>query len=185
MKRLKIFLNCSMFLFALFSLMLVNGSGNTTLPVYGRLGGQLHLNTTQPGKIAASEIKMISFGFARCTEVCPLVLATYAQVLNQTTSMDGKLAAVFVSIDPEHDDLGALGSYLQKFHKSIVGMVGDRKQIDLALSQFAAFAQKDQSSGLIEHTDRIYLLDADNRVRAMFKPNEPASEIARIIGLLI
>ena len=70
------------------------------------------------------------FGFTHCPEVCPTTLSTLTNNINQSKLNNLKYNIIFVTLDPERDDIKNLGNYIESFNDSIIGITGDIKEID-------------------------------------------------------
>ena len=55
----------------------------------------------------------VFFGYTHCPDVCPTTLATLADAADRVD--DDRMHVLFVSLDPERDDLGRLGDYVTTF----------------------------------------------------------------------
>ena len=155
-----------------------------SLPVFGTLGGALALEPTDPERYAAASVKLVAFGYTRCRHVCPMILAKYAQVQRQIDT-ERDFVSVFVSFDSERDDSDQLRTYLGLYSAEIVGMSGHKQQVDRAMQQFGAAYAATGAAEDYDHTQRIFLLDGQNRVRALFEPNTPTDQILSRINQLL
>ena len=60
--------------------------------------------------------KMVYFGFTHCPDVCPEELdkiTKIAKEIEQIVKKENIITPVFITCDPERDDVGALNNYLK------------------------------------------------------------------------
>lgn len=125
----------------------------------------------------AKKWTFIALGYTTCPDVCPFMLGNLAAV-------EAEIAAarphanppgfVFISVDPERDNLETLTGYVRHFSDSFVGATGSRVAIDEFMKMagaFYRFGRKDKEGGyLVDHTALIYLVDPKARIAAKFEP---------------
>ena len=96
---------------------------------------------------------------------------------------------MFVTFDPARDDVDRLKAYLEFFDPDILGFSGTVEQIKEVASQYGVIFMptKDKSAAgtLFAHSDFIYLLDRQGRVRALFATDKPLAEMVADVRLLI
>jgi protein SCO1/2 len=100
-----------------------------------------------------------------------------------------QLQLVFITIDPERDSIDKLRDYLDYFDAAFVGMSGSSEQISAAAALFKVYFKKEAMDSEIDygfaHSDQIYLLDQQGRVRATFGSSvTPAQMTADVSSLL-
>lgn len=101
------------------------------------------------------------FGFASCPDICPAALVTAGQWLEKLGPDAEKLRFIFVTVDPERDTEARMAEYLSVFDERILGLTGERDQIDRIIGTFGVVANKVPAgeSYNYEHTSLILLLD--------------------------
>jgi len=113
---------------------------------------------------------LLLFGFTNCPDVCPLTLATLAQLPRDT--LPG-LRVVFVSIDPQRDSRAVLQAYLAAFSPRFLGVRGSAAQLAPLLASLHASAQRENlpdGSYTMQHSATLYLLNTRARLAAVFTP---------------
>lgn len=164
-----------------------------TLPVNNRLGGDFTLASTREGVGHLSDIKgkpvLLNFGYTHCPDICPMALQRMARVMRGLDSDAGKVQAVFVSFDPARDTLPHLQSYVTAFYPDMIAMTGTPEQIAAAAKQYGVVYYQepgDSAAGtLFAHSDFIYLVDKQNRVRAVFNSEQGISAMTDTIKQLL
>jgi protein SCO1/2 len=130
------------------------------------------------------KVVLADFVFTTCTDVCPLLTATMAQVrdqLKQAKLLPEKAVIVSFTVDPEHDTPDALLEYGERFGATPGEwrfLTGDRQAIDdLLIGGFKVGRPPpaSRSPGAppeIVHTNRFALIDPKGQVRAMYNGEE-------------
>lgn len=163
------------------------------LPINTRLGGDFQLQSTQPAETRLSDFKgrvvLLNFGYTSCPDVCPTVLNRIAKVMNALEDDRTKVQPLFVSFDPARDTVERLKAYLNYFGKDFIGMTGTPEQIAAVAKQYGVvyIAQQSGSAAGVEyaHSDYIYLLDQQGRVRALFSSTEPVAHMTDAVESLL
>lgn len=170
------------------------------LPINTRLGGDFQLPSTlkgedgEPGKVASlsdyhGKVVLLNFGYTSCPDICPMVLARMTQIVKRLGEDAAEVQGVFVSFDPERDSAARLSEYIPYFNKGFVGFTGSEEQIAAAAKQYGVIymPQRGESAAgvLFSHSDFIYLLDRQGRVRALFATDEPLEKMVKDVRGLI
>jgi len=90
---------------------------------------------------------VIFFGFTHCPDVCPNTLARLARLRTRLNGGARPFEIVFVTVDPERDTPGAVGSYAQLFGTPIIGLTGTRQQIDQVAKSHGIYHAKVKDPG--------------------------------------
>lgn len=146
------------------------------LPVFNKLGGEFTLTSHTGQPVSLSQFKgkvvLVNFGYTSCPDICPMVLARLTQLERLLGEDAEQLQVLFISFDPERDSQQQLNSYLQYFSSNFIGLTGSEKELAAVARQFGAIFVKqesDSASGpLFSHSDFIYLLDKQGKVRGLF-----------------
>jgi protein SCO1 len=142
----------------------------------------------QPFTLAALRGRpaLVFFGYTHCPDVCPATVG----VINEALATVGPgPRAVFVSIDPERDDVAAMNSYLRYLPTAYTGLSGTpeaiRRNADAWGVQYAKVETGSAGGYSMAHTADVYLVDAQGRLRAHFPfGTQPASIVASLRELL-
>ncbi len=127
---------------------------------------------------------ILYFGFAHCPDFCEDALAKIEEVMKKLSpEQKEKIQVVFVSVDPERDDITTLKQFVEKFDKDTIGVTGDKHEIEkLANSVKAYFSQiKNEQNGddyYVDHSAFIYFLNPMAELIAQFTPNAAIDEVA-------
>ena len=118
------------------------------------------------------QVVLLFFGYTSCPDLCPVTTAKMAH-LQRTLAKEGTaLQPILITIDPERDHPARLKAYLAGYDGNIVGLTGTLEQVRNAAKVFRARAQKQEVKGLdpylVAHTEYLYLLDGNGRLRYLF-----------------
>jgi len=66
---------------------------------------------------------LLYFGYTNCPDICPTALSKVSAALRQIgPGIDlSRLQVVFITIDPDRDDMATMKSYVRYFHPSLLG----------------------------------------------------------------
>ena len=111
---------------------------------------------------------LVFFGFTFCPDICPTTLSEMAQVMDRLGSDVGSVTPLFISIDPERDNVEAMEPYVSAFHATIVGLTGTERQIAQAASAFEVYYEKQPQDSApngytMAHTSAVYLVSPEGR----------------------
>lgn len=125
---------------------------------------------------------LLFFGYTHCPDACPMMMARVARAYREAGAEARAIPTLFVSVDPR-DTPPVLHEYLTYFAAVPArGLTGTKQQIDGVVKQFAArYEIRDSGSAagpLVDHTIRLYLIDRDGDVVALFDPTTDPKEIA-------
>jgi protein SCO1/2 len=150
-------------------------------------------NTPFTLKDLTQKVKLVFFGYTSCPDVCPLTLANIKSVYEQLPPyMQQDVAAVFVSVDPERDTPDRLGTYVHSFNSAFYGVQVPPAALATVKQEYGVFAEKrlvdpkESAAGyLVDHTAVIFLIDRDDKMRAIYPSDAPAADIAADVKYLL
>jgi len=137
-------------------------------PSGAMFGGPFEMVATTTGETFTEEdLKgtptMMFFGYTFCPDVCPMTLAEATAWKSQLGLGQDDLNIIFVTVDPERDDLEHVATYLSNFGPDVIGLVGNQAQTDQIKRSYGVFSEKVEAEGsseyLVNHTASIFLID--------------------------
>ena len=136
------------------------------------------------------KVVLLVFGFTHCPAVCPTTLATLAQARKLLGPDAAAMQVVYVTVDPERDDLAHVRRYLAAFDPSFVGGTGQPAVLADLRKRYGATAQKIPPAGGgadygMSHSTTIWLIDRTGRLRALMPFGHPAEDFAHDVRQLM
>lgn len=130
----------------------------------------------------AGKLKLVYFGFTFCPDVCPTELAKIAIALEELGPLADEVTPIFITVDPERDDVEAVAAYTDHFWPTMVGLTGSPEQIDAAAKAYRVYYRKVEDPGssadyTMDHSSIIYLMGPDGRFIDFFSANATPEDI--------
>ncbi len=145
-----------------------SGVASGTMPGTGQanIGGTFTLTADDGSTVTEQSLlgkhHLLFFGFADCPDVCPGMLQMVAgirQTLPEVTR--NAVQMVFISVDPERDNLAKLGAYVRGFDASFVG------------------------DYTVDHSGYLYLMGPDGKYLKHFTSHDSATAISEALVSLV
>lgn len=139
----------------------------------GAQGADLKLSNYR-GKLV-----LLMFGFTHCPEVCPTTLATLAEARKTLGKEAEAVQVVYVTVDPERDDVDRIKKYLAAFDTSFVGGTAKPQVLEAMRKRYGVVAAKLESrtGGYgMNHSTSVFLIDRVGRLRAMMPYGHSAKD---------
>ncbi len=130
------------------------------------IGGPFEMTDHRGRRFTEADLRgrvtLLFFGFTSCPDVCPTALSEMSGWLEGLGTADDVVQAVFVSVDPERDDIAGMAAYLEPFDRRIIGLTGTPAQLARMAGNFRIYYRKVATDGggyTMDHTAGVYLLD--------------------------
>lgn len=129
------------------------------------------------------KLVLVYFGYTFCPDVCPTSLAATAEGLKLLTSEElGKVAMIFVSVDPKRDTPERLKEYAEFFHPAIVGATGTPEVIAEIAKRYGVFyaEQKVATAGggyVVDHSSDTFVIAPDGQLVAKIAHATPPDQV--------
>lgn len=131
-------------------------------------------------------LRLVTFGYTYCPDICPTTLNTMAATLDLLGPDKAKVAALFISVDPERDSPAHLKDYLASF-PDIIGLTGTEAQVAAAARNFKVRYERQKPEGddpwayAVDHTASIFIMDRQGnflaRLPHMSAPDRVAERV--------
>jgi protein SCO1/2 len=135
------------------------------------------------------KVVLLTFGYTHCPDVCPMMLSRLKQLQGRLGNRHQEVQTLFITFDPERDTPARLQTYLALFDATFVGLTGTAKDIGAIARQYlTSFEKLDGTLAagyLYDHSDYIYLIDREGRLRRRYRSEAPLKIIANDIKHLL
>lgn len=169
------------------------GSDAESTLIAGPTGGEFTLQSAD-GPVNLGEYRnkvvVLYFGYTFCPDICPTSLSLLSVTLNELSTDElQQVQAIFVSVDPERDNLEHLKTYAGYFHKNIIGATGSREQIDAAVKKYGAgyniIKSTSETDYSVDHTSYTYIIDKNGKLRFSLAHGATPDETSKNIRSLL
>ncbi|KAG9489751.1 protein SCO2 homolog, mitochondrial [Eleutherodactylus coqui] len=130
---------------------------------------------------------LMYFGFTHCPDICPdelQKLSSSVSLLDKDPALPPVLP-VFISVDPERDNVAALAKYVSEFHPRLKGLTGTDEQTKAVAKgyrvYYSAGPADEDNDYIIDHTILIYLLNPDGLFTDYYDRSKNDQEIAESV----
>ncbi len=130
---------------------------------------------------------LVFFGFTSCPDICPLTMTELAQFSRRFAEQDAiePPRVLFVSVDPERDDVAAVADYMSRFDESFTGLTGEDADIREAASQFFVTYSADSEDAMhgshqanasspddygVSHNAHVSLVNPQGQLHSVIRP---------------
>jgi protein SCO1/2 len=121
---------------------------------------------------------LLFFGYTHCPDICPVTMGVVAQAKKIAKSNNHIFPqVVFISVDPERDQVDMLSEYVQYFDKEFIGVTGNKDfikaltlQMSVVYMKMPADDQASDSSYLMDHSAALLLINPEGKLVAFFNP---------------
>ncbi len=149
------------------------------------IGGPFAM-TDQDGRVVTNkELEgrpyLVFFGYTHCPDFCPTALFDISEVF-KALGPDKKIAALFITVDPDRDTPATLKTYLENFDPRIIGLTGDPDKTQAVAKAFRVYVKKaptENGDYSVDHTAIVYLMDKRGRFVNAFNLAKPPKDAAR------
>jgi len=134
------------------------------------------------------KLVLLVFGFTHCPEVCPTTLATLAQARKDLGAAAADVQVLYVTVDPERDDVERIRRYLAAFDTSFVGATGQPDTLAAVRKRYGVMAEKKGEPGGgygMNHSTSVYLIDRAGKLRALMPYGHEAKDFVHDLRLLL
>ena len=154
------------------------------------LGGDFTLQSPE-GSVSLSDLRgsvvLIFFGYTSCPSVCPISLATISHAFNKMEQENLKRTkGLFISLDPERDNLKVLRQYVGYFHQNIIGLTDKIEILTKVAKQYGMKYEKtivpeSELGYVISHSSDIIVLNLEGKLSRSFPHDTDATPLIKHI----
>jgi protein SCO1/2 len=136
------------------------------------------------------QLILLYFGYRTCPDFCPTTFTELRQAYLDLNAPADDVKIVFVSVDPERDDIDGMTRYVHGFHDDFIGLRAEGETLQSVMDQFGVVAERRQLgdsalSYLIDHTASIFLINADGQLAAQYLYGTPYQDIRDDLRLIL
>ena len=160
-----------------------------------RIGGAFELVDQTGAAFTEADLRggwsLLYFGYTYCPDICPTSLSAMAGAVDDLAAQGLSVRPIFITIDPERDDVAALSDYAPFFHEDLRALTGTDAQVAEAARAWRVYYRRVDPEGggpyLMDHGANIYLVNPDGGYAAHFAHDATADAlaagVARQVGL--
>jgi protein SCO1/2 len=150
--------------------------------------------TDQNGKAVtdkdfAGQYRLMYFGYTFCPDVCPNDVGYLSRGLaafeNAQPARGARVIPMFITVDPERDDVAAIKAFVSAFHPRLVGLTGTPDAIKAAQKAYGVYSKKvatsDPSNYLVDHFAVIYLFGPGGSPIAFLPHGSTAADVTAML----
>jgi len=131
-------------------------------------------NAFTEASLAQGAWTFLFFGFTNCPDICPTTMSLMGQAVNELSPDErADFRGVLVSVDPERDDLAALGTYARAFSPDFIGVTGSVANLATFATQVNAAFQKMPGQGeepyTMDHTGNVVIVNPRGHYHGFIK----------------
>lgn len=113
---------------------------------------------------------LLFFGYTKCYTVCPVSMKKLEMISKKIKSTN--LQIIYITIDPNRDDIESLKIYLERFDHRFIGLRGTSEEIRQISNQFNVQISNvffgDKSNPQFEHSGNIYFVDSNAKIKTIY-----------------
>ncbi len=148
----------------------------------------LTADTGEPMGIEAfrGKVVLLYFGYTFCPDICPASLAELADAVEVLGDEGDQVQVVMVSVDPARDTPEVLGTYVDHFNPSFIGMTGTDAEIAGVAASYNIFYEAQEGSVatgyLVDHWSGVMVIDPDGKLVELLSFGMSGESIAADVG---
>ena len=139
----------------------------------------------------AGKYMLVYFGYTFCPDVCPTSLSIVAEALAELSADElDKVVPIFITVDPERDNVEVMESYVPNFHDKMVGLTGSVDEVKAVSKAYKAYYAKvntDDPDGnyAVDHSSFTYLMGPDGEYVVHFNHGTPYDIMAKKLAEIL
>ncbi len=126
--------------------------------------------------------QLVYFGFTYCPDICPTTLMIISNALNNIGALAEEVTPVFITVDPERDNVDVMAQYVSNFHEKLIGLTGTAEDIKTAADAYKVYynkvPMKDSATDyVVDHSGFLYFMDRQGNYMMHFPHNVSEQEL--------
>lgn len=131
---------------------------------------------------------VIYFGYTFCPEICPTTLTDLTHWMRDLGPDADRLNYVFITIDPQRDNVKLMHDYVSSFDPRLRGFTGTPEQVAAAAKAFRVYYRRIPTSDggyEMDHSTFIYLMGPDGKFVTLVNYGEKDAFALKKLKLLV
>lgn len=124
---------------------------------------------------------IVYFGFTHCPDICPDELQKLAAAIDKIKKKAGlEIVPLFISVDPERDNVEQVREYVKEFHPNLIGLTGSPDEVKKAARAYRVYYMKteeEDSDYLVDHSIIMYLMDPNMQFVKFYGKNHDVDSL--------
>ena len=137
----------------------------------------------------AGKVVVVFFGFTQCPDVCPTSMQELAEVKQQLGADGDRLQGIFITVDPERDQLAMLKEYMGNFDPSFLALRPTPEQLPALTKDYKIYYKKvdgqTPTSYTMDHSAGSYVYDPQGRLRVYERYGSGAEALIKDVRTLL
>ncbi|MDQ2802547.1 MAG: SCO family protein [Pseudomonadota bacterium] len=135
------------------------------------------------------QVVLLYFGYTFCPDVCPTTIANLAAALDRLGPDADRARILFVTVDPDRDNLAVLQGYAALFSPRVTALRGTADELTALARRYrvvysAGRATPDRPYEVI-HSAAVYVFDATGAARLLIAAmDSPSPDVAGTAGAI-
>jgi protein SCO1 len=156
-----------------------------------RAAPQFSLTGSDGTQVELSEYRgkvvVIGFGYTSCPDVCPTTLGVLTQARRKLGAGAAELQVIYITVDPQRDDVQRMKQYLASFDPTFVGGTGSEAALAAVRKQYGVTAETKPfgASYVVAHSSSTYLVDRAGRLRALMTYGHGPDDYVHDLAILL
>jgi protein SCO1/2 len=123
------------------------------------------------------KVVVLYFGYRFCPDICPTTLNDLSRSYKAIQDQD-KVQVIFISVDPERDNLDNLKEYVGFFHKDFIGATDSPAKIrvlaDLYGVKYSKFYENKKETKFysVDHSTQSFIIGKDGSLKNIIAHGE-------------
>ncbi|MGL4250816.1 MAG: SCO family protein [Aeromonas sp.] len=122
-------------------------------------------------------------GYTFCPDICPTTLTDMRSVYDQLKLMAPNSQVVFISADPQRDDIARLKTYIAFFNPEFKAATASHDKLFpfvRNLGLIYSIANEGEKDYLIDHSASIVLINPQGKLQGIFRPQVAPGQVPRV-----
>ena len=132
--------------------------------------------------------KLLYFGYTYCPDICPFDLMRNAQVVELLKNENIKIKPIFITLDPNRDNLETLKEYTDFHHSEMVGLTGSENDIQKIKDIFMVYSQMPNDLSvdyILNHSTFTYFILPEIGLTTYFTRKDKVKKISDTVKCIL